>query len=165
MNLNKKIPFIAFGAWSWGTGSAGGDQVFGNHLEEADLKPIFDVAMEKGLNLWDTATVYGMGESEDIFGSFVKNINREDVIISTKFIPQIAGMYNNSMSDMLDESMKRIDTDYIDIYWIHNPADVRKWTPELIPLAKSGKIKAIGVSNHNLEEIKLAQSILKKGRT
>lgn len=118
--------------------------------------------MEQGLNLWDTAAVYGMGSSETILGSFVKNTNRDEVIVSTKFTPQIAGMYNNSMSDMLNASMERIGTDYIDIYWIHNPQDVEKWTPELIPLAKSGKIKAIGVSNHNLEEIKLAQSILNK---
>ena len=162
MNLNKKMPPIALGAWSWGTGAAGGDQVFGNNLGEADLKPIYDAAMKNGLNLWDTAAVYGMGSSEEILGAFIKNTNRDDVIISTKFTPQIAPMYNNSMSDMLDASMKRMNTDYIDIYWIHNPADIKRWTPELIPLAKSGKIKAIGVSNHSLEEIKLAQSILSK---
>ena len=58
MNTNKKMPKIAMGAWSWGAGVAGGDQVFGNHLEEKDLQPIFVAAMEQGLNLWDTATVY-----------------------------------------------------------------------------------------------------------
>ncbi|MBR6343031.1 MAG: aldo/keto reductase, partial [Selenomonadaceae bacterium] len=87
----KNLPKIALGAWSWGTGTVGGDQVFGNHLEEKDLKPIFDAAMEKGLNLWDTATVYGMGASEDILGSFVRGAKREEVIHSTKFTPQIAG--------------------------------------------------------------------------
>lgn len=48
----------------------------------------------------------------------------------------------------------------IDIYWIHNPMDVEKWTPELIPLAKSGQIQTIGVSNHNLAEIKRVNEIL-----
>ena len=84
------LPKIALGAWSWGSGTVGGDQVFGNHLEAKDLQPIFDAAMDKGLNLWDTATVYGMGASEDILGGFVKNVKREDVIVSTKFTPQIA---------------------------------------------------------------------------
>lgn len=42
-----------------------------------------------------------------------------------------------------------------DIYWINNPADVKRWTPKLIPLMKSGKVKKVGVSNHNLEEINL----------
>lgn len=47
----KKLPPLALGAWSWGTGMAGGDQVFGNHYFEDDLRPIFDKAMEKGLTL------------------------------------------------------------------------------------------------------------------
>lgn len=156
----KKYPAIALGTWSWGVGAAGGDQVFGNHLEAADLKPVFEEAMKAGLNLWDTATVYGMGASEDILGTFTKQYNREDVIISTKFTPQIAGMYGDSMEQMCDASLQRFGTDYIDIYWIHNPADVERWTPELIPLLKSGKVKSVGVSNHNLTELKRADEIL-----
>ena len=81
--MNKKtMPHIALGAWSWGAGAAGGDQVFGNHLFENDLKPIFDKAMELGLNLWDTAAVYGEGTSERILGNFIKGLHREDVILS-----------------------------------------------------------------------------------
>ena len=159
--MKQSLPKLALGAWSWGSGTVGGDQVFGNHLEEKDLKPIFDAAMEKGLNLWDTATVYGMGASEDILGSFVKGAKREDVIISTKFTPQIASMYEDSMEKMADASMKRLGTHSIDIYWIHNPADVERWTPELAPLLRSGKVKTVGVSNHNLTEIKRANEILR----
>lgn len=156
----KNLPKIALGAWSWGSGAAGGDQVFGNHLDENDLRPIFDAATEKGLNLWDTATVYGMGASEDILGNFIKNVKREDMIISTKFTPQIAEMYGDSVEKMADASMKRLGIDTIDIYWIHNPADVERWTPELAPLVKSGKVRSVGVSNHNLAEIKRADEIL-----
>lgn len=156
----KKYPTIALGTWSWGTGAAGGDQVFGNHLEAGDLKPVFEEAMKNGLNLWDTATVYGMGASEEILGTFTKQYNREEVIISTKFTPQIAGMYGDSMEQMCDASLKRFGTDYIDIYWIHNPADVERWTPELITLLKTGKVKSVGVSNHNLAELKRANEIL-----
>lgn len=154
------LPKIALGAWSWGSGTVGGDQVFGNHLEAKDLQPIFDAAMDKGLNLWDTATVYGMGASEDILGGFVKNVKREDVIVSTKFTPQIAGMYEDSMAKMAEASCKRLNISDIDIYWIHNPADVERWTPELAPLIKSGKVKSVGVSNHNLTELKRANEIL-----
>lgn len=155
-----KMPKIALGAWSWGAGAAGGDQVFGNHLFEEDLKPVFAKAMEYGLNLWDTAAVYGEGTSEGILGSFVKDVRREDIIISTKFTPQIAGDSPDAMQEMLDGSKERLHTDVIDLYWIHNPMDVEKWTPKLIPLAKSGQIKAIGVSNHNLLEIKRANEFL-----
>jgi aryl-alcohol dehydrogenase-like predicted oxidoreductase len=157
--FNQKV---ALGAWAWGSGAAGGDQVFGNHLSSADLSPVFERAIEQGLTLWDTAAVYGMGASEEILGSFIKNYEREKLIISTKFTPQIAGDSDNPMQAMLDESKKRLNIDYVDIYWIHNNADVEKWTPMLIPLLKSGQIKYIGVSNHNLDEIKLANSILAK---
>ena len=158
----KKLPSIAFGTWSWGTGLAGGDQVFGNNLNAADLKQVFDTAMKAGFNLWDTAAAYGMGSSETILGEFVKQYPREDILLSTKFTPQMAGSSNNAVEEMLNSSLQRLGTDYIDIYWIHNPTDVGKWTPELIPLLKSGKVKSVGVSNHNLEEIKLANSILEK---
>lgn len=158
--MKTELPKIALGAWSWGAGAAGGDQVFGNHLFEKDLQPVFDKAMECGLTLWDTAAVYGEGSSERILGNFVKNTARENIILSTKFTPQIAGGSETAMQDMLDGSKERLHTDRIDIYWIHNPMDVEKWTPYLIPLAKSGQIKSIGVSNHSLAEIKRANEIL-----
>lgn len=159
MEKMKKTP-IALGTWSWGVGAAGGDQVFGNNLSEAELKPVFDAAIKAGLNLWDTAAVYGMGSSEGILGAFVKGVPRQEVILSTKFTPQIADEAADPMADMLAASLERLGTDYIDLYWIHNPADVEKWTPFLVPLVKSGKVKRLGVSNHNLEQIKRAESIL-----
>lgn len=158
--MQKLLPEIALGAWSWGAGAAGGDQVFGNYLSEDDLKPVFMKAMECGLCLWDTAAVYGEGSSERILGDFVKEVSRKDVILSTKFTPQIASVSPDAMQEMIDGSKERLHTDIIDIYWIHNPMDVEKWTPDLIPLAKSGQVKTIGVSNHNLAEIKQANKIL-----
>ena len=158
--MSTTIPKIALGAWSWGAGAAGGDQVFGNHLFEEELKPVFEKAMECGLNLWYTAAVYGEGTSERILGNFVKDVRRNSVILSTKFTPQIAGSSPDAMQEMIDGSKERLHTDVIDVYWIHNPMDIEKWTPDLIPLAKSGQIKTIGVSNHNLMEIKRANEIL-----
>lgn len=158
---SKKMPRVALGAWSWGSGMAGGDQVFGNHLGEEDLKPVFDAAKRFGLNLWDTAAVYGEGSSERILGHFIKDVPRDQLIISTKFTPQIASDSPDAMQEMLNGSKARLHTDSIDVYWIHNPSDVEKWTPKLIPLAKSGQIQSIGVSNHNLSELKRAEEILK----
>lgn len=158
MNSSK----IVLGTWSWGAGFAGGDQVFGNHLGVEELKPVFDEAMANGLNLWDSAVVYGMGASENILAAFTKACKREEVLISTKFTPQIAGDTENPVADMLAGSLERFATDYIDIYWIHNPADVERWTPMLADLVKSGKVKRVGVSNHNLAQIKRAEEILSK---
>jgi len=162
MQKNLNLPKIALGTWAWGEDKSAGNKVFGNSLTESDLKPVFERAMELGLNLWDTAAVYGMGASEDVLGQFVKGLDRDKVVLSTKFTPQIADGTDHPVENMFDGSVKRLNTDYIDIYWIHNPADVAKWTEKIIPLAKSGKIKYIGVSNHNLAEIKQANEILQQ---
>ena len=151
---------IALGTWAWGAGAFGGDSVFGSNTNVENLKPVFDAAMKAGLNLWDTATVYGMGESEKILATLAKDYRREDVQISTKFTPQLAEVYENSVEKMAEASLERMGLDYIDIYWIHNPMDVERWTPGLIPLLQSGKVKRVGVSNHNIAEIKRANEIL-----
>ena len=153
---------IALGTWAWGAGAFGGDTVFGSNTDARNLKPVFDAAMKAGLSLWDTATVYGMGESERILGQLAKDYNRADVQISTKFTPQIAEVFENSVEKMADASIERMGCNYIDIYWIHNPMDVERWTPGLIPLLKSGKVKRVGVSNHNIKEIQHSNEILGK---
>lgn len=150
----------ALGTWSWGDGPAGADQVFGNHTDVNALHEVFNTAMANGLSLWDTAAVYGMGASENVLGSFIKGIKREDIEISTKFTPQIADDTQNAVSHMLEGSLRRLGIDYVDIYWIHNPMDVERWTPGLIPLLQSGKVRRVGVSNHNIKEIKRANEIL-----
>lgn len=153
-------PKIALGTWAWGAGAFGGDSVFGSKTDENNLKPVFDAAMAAGLNLWDTATAYGMGESERILGMLAAGYKREDVLISTKFTPQMAEMFGNDVSRMAEASIERMGIGYIDMYWIHNPMDVERWTPGLIPLLQSGKVRRVGVSNHNIKEIRRANEIL-----
>lgn len=153
----KNSAKIAMGAWAWGN-----DGTFGNSYTASDLKGVYEAAMERGFNLWDTAVVYGMGTSENILGELTKDTTREDLILSTKFTPQIEDNTPDAMQNMLDGSKERLHTDMIDIFWIHNPMDVEKYTPMLIPLAKSGQIKQIGVSNHSLAEIRRAGEILGK---
>ena len=153
-------PKIALGTWAWGAGAFGGDSVFGSNTDENNLKPVFDAAMAAGLNLWDTATAYGMGESERILGMLAAGYKREDVLISTKFTPQMAEMFGNDVSRMAEASIERMGIGYIDMYWIHNPMDVERWTPGLIPLLQSGKVRRVGVSNHNIKEIRRANEIL-----
>lgn len=156
-----KLPRIALGTWSWGAGFAGGDRVFGNSLSEAQMKEVFDAALASGLTLWDTAAVYGMGSSESALGKLVRQHPKGSVILSTKFTPQIADeSAEKPVEAMLETSLQRLGVDHIDIYWIHNPFDVEKWTPGLIPLLKNGKVGAVGVSNHNLAQIRRANEIL-----
>ena len=157
MNQNDRIfPKIALGAWAWGN-----DGTFGGSITENDLRPVFDAAMDLGLNLWDTAYVYGMGTSEKTLGTFLRSVPRESYYISAKFTPQCADpKAENAVIQMFQTSAELLGTDSMDFYWIHNPVGAPKWVTELIPLAKSGKIKNIGLSNHNLAEIKEAAAIL-----
>ena len=158
MTLKDNLPKIALGTWAWGN-----DGTFGNEHKIEDLKPIYDKSMELGLNLWDTAYVYGMGKSEEVLGEFLRTSNREDFVISTKFTPQLAEMFEaNEVTSMYENSAKILGVEDIDIFWIHNPVGAPDWTKKLVETAKEHDIKMIGVSNHNLAEIKEANEILKE---
>ncbi|MEC4772415.1 aldo/keto reductase [Burkholderia cenocepacia] len=159
---NPKTPTIALGTWAWGDSGEAGNGYFGSSLTRAGLEAVADKAHAAGFSLWDTAMVYGMGRSETVLGDVLKRFARSDYRLSTKFTPQAAGTGVDPVADMLEQSLARLGTDYVDFYWIHNPADVARWTPHLIPLLESGKIKHVGVSNHNLGEIEQADRILRE---
>jgi aryl-alcohol dehydrogenase-like predicted oxidoreductase len=152
------LPKIALGAWAWGN-----DGTFGNNLTAETLKPIFDIAMENGLNLWDTAYAYGMGTSEKVLAGFLKGLPRESYLISDKFTPQCADASSaTAMKDMIEMQLKLMDLDRFDVYWIHNVAGAPKWTEELAKYFEGkDNVPLLGVSNHNLAEIKQADEILK----
>ena len=151
------LPKIALGAWAWGN-----DGTFGNDFTADTLKPIFDTAMEHGLNLWDTAYAYGMGTSEKVLAGFLKGLPRESYLVSDKFTPQCANGKPSAMADMIEMQLQLMELDRFDIDWIHNVWDAPKWTEELAKYYE-GKDNAplLGVSNHNLKEIKQANEILK----
>lgn len=154
----KNLPKIALGAWAWGN-----DGTFGNALTAESLRPIFETAMANGLNLWDTAYAYGMGTSEKVLARFIKDLPRASYLISDKFTPQCADAASpTAMADMIEMQLSLMNLDRFDIYWIHNVADAPKWTEELAKYFE-GKddVPMIGVSNHNLQEIKEADAILK----
>jgi aryl-alcohol dehydrogenase-like predicted oxidoreductase len=88
--------------------------------------------VKSGLNLWDTALVYGMGSSEKVVGEFIKDYPREDLFISTKFTPQFAKESANPVEEMLHQSFENLGTEYVDFYWIHNPVGAPKWVSGLI---------------------------------
>lgn len=152
------LPKIALGAWAWGN-----DGTFGNDFTAESLKPIFDTAMANGLNLWDTAYAYGMGTSEKVLAGFLKGLPGDAYLVSDKFTPQCADpSFPTAMADMIEMQLKLMELDHFDIYWIHNVWEAPKWTEELAKYFE-GKdhVPLIGVSNHNLAEIKEAAAILK----
>ncbi|MFC9978466.1 aldo/keto reductase [Gordonia sp. NPDC127522] len=159
-NSELNAPAVALGTWAWGDSGDAGDGYFGSTLTDTSLAEAADAAQAAGLTLWDTALVYGMGRSEKVLGQVLRRFDRSEYQLSTKFTPQIAGDGHDPVAHMLAKSLANLDTDYIDLYWIHNPADVEKWTPQLIPLLESGKVRHVGVSNHDLQQIRSADRIL-----
>ena len=155
---NKKLPKIALGAWAWGN-----DGTFGNELPEEELKSVFDTAICNGLNLWDTAYAYGMGTSEKVLAGFLKDLPSDSYIVSDKFTPQCVGDKDSpsAMADMIAMQESFFSGRHFDIYWIHNTTDAPKWT-EALASYYEGKadVPMLGVSNHNLKEIKEAKAIL-----
>lgn len=154
------VPAVALGTWAWGDSGEVGDGYFGSQLTASGLREVVEKAQSNGFTLWDTAVVYGMGHSETVLGQALRGYARGEYQLSTKFTPQAAGDGDDPVADMLEQSLDRMGTDYVDLYWIHNPADVARWTPLLIPLLRSGRVKHVGVSNHNLKQIALADQIL-----
>ena len=118
--------------------------------------------MRNGLNLWDTAFAYGMGTSEKVLAGFLKGLPRESYLVSDKFTPQCANGKPTAMADMIEMQLSLMELERFDIYWIHNVWGAPRWTEELAKYYE-GKDNAplIGVSNHNLAEIKQANEILK----
>lgn len=111
-----KLPEIALGAWAWGN-----DGTFGTDISARSLKPIFDKAMEHGLNLWDTAYAYGMGTSEKVLAGFLQELPRSSYLVSDKFTPQCANLSSpTAMEDMIEMQLGLMGLDAFDIYWIHN---------------------------------------------
>lgn len=157
MTKTTKLPKIALGAWAWGN-----DGTFGTSLTREMLRPIFDIAMKSGLNLWDTAYAYGMGTSEKVLAEFLKGLPRDSYLVSDKFTPQCAdGGSKTAVKDMIEMQEHLMGLNHFDIYWIHNPADAPKWTEELAKYFEGrNDVPLLGVSNHNLTEIREANEIL-----
>ena len=153
------LPKIALGVWAWGN-----DGTFGTGYTEEQLRPIFDAAMEHGLNLWDTAYAYGMGTSEKMLGAFLKGRARGSYLISDKLTPQCMDYSSDTpVEDMWETQLKLLRVENMDIYWVHNPVDAPRWITAAAEFFE-GKADTpmIGVSNHDIDEIKEADRILRE---
>ena len=141
----------AIGGWLWG-GS-----------EERESVDTILAALGKGINLIDTAAIYGFGRSEEIVGKALTEYgNREKVVIATKVgLDWTSGkVYRNSTRNRImkevEDSLERLRTNYIDIYQVHWPdfdTPIEEAAQAMNELYQSGKIRAIGVSNYSTEQM------------
>lgn len=147
-----------------GTNAVGGHNLYPD-LNDETGKEVIRTALRNGITLLDTAFSYGRGQSEKLIGEVLQEeFDRSRIIVATKAArdPKKGDDFNNSpefLTASVEEALQRLQTDYIDIFYIHFPDDS---TPKNIAVAalhklkKAGKIRSIGVSNFSLEQIKEA---------
>ena len=159
---NKLMAPCMIGTWAWGPGNNGSRMVFGETYSKEQLEETFNEAYKNGFNVWDTAEVYGMGSAEKILGEFIKD--KSDIIISTKHAPN-KKYKDGENENSIVKSLERLNRDYIDLYWLHQPKSLKENMEELAHCEKKGIIRNIGLSNGNIDQIRTANEILKANGT
>jgi len=151
---NIEISKITFGSWAIGAGKE-----WGANLQDKEYQKTIMTAFESGINFFDTASGYGNGHSEILLGKTIKNF-REKVIVSSK--QSSPSLLKSNAEENVDASLKRLDTEYIDVFLVHWPSDkidVRENIEQLMKLKEKGKIKSIGVSNYTKKHLERALEV------
>ncbi len=153
-NTGLTVSAITLGCMSYG------DSAKGAHpwsLDEATSRPFISQALEAGINCFDTANVYSLGSSEEIVGRALADmVPREDVVIATKVRGRMRdghfgeGLSRKAIMHEVDESLRRLGTDYIDLYQIHrwdHATPIEETMEALHDLVRSGKVLHLGASS------------------
>ena len=147
-----KVTPLALGSWP-----AGGGPEWGIKKDDSVYLDMMRTAFEGGINFVDSAVFYGHGHAEELIGKAIKDFDREKIVISTK---QVAGLLTrDNARETVEACMKRLDTDYIDVFLVHWPSpkvDIAENMEMLTKLKEEGKIRAIGVSNYTVRHLERA---------
>ena len=152
---------LGVGAWPWGSRFYWG---YGKSFGEDDVRAAFRASLAAGVTMFDTAELYGRGESERILGRLVQERAAEptsatddgaaDPFIATKFLPTPWRVRPGDLVRALRRSLRRLGVEQVDLYQIHWPIPparlrVRQWVGGLIEAHREGLVRAVGVSNFN----------------
>ncbi len=153
-NSGLRVPVLCFGTGTFG----GGNDFFRawGQTDVAEATRLIDICMEAGVNFFDTADVYSQGLSEQILGESIRHLPRESVLISTKATfpfgegPNQAGSSRYHLTQQIDGSLKRLRTEYVDVYHMHGfdaVTPVEETLSTLDTAVRAGKIRYIAASN------------------
>jgi len=133
-----------------------GTMAFGSKADKTESLRLVDLALEGGINFFDTADGYGMGASEEILGKALKG-RRQQAVVATKFFnpmgpgPNDSGMSRVHIMNAMEDSLRRLQMDYVDIYYIHH-VDIQTPIEEMLraldDLVHMGKVRYIACSNY-----------------
>lgn len=151
---------LCIGTWAWG------DKLFWNYGSDYGLIEVldaFDAALDAGVSFFDTAEIYGFGESESLLGQFMQRTNKS-VQIATKYFPLPWRFTAQSVSDTLTDSLKRLKVEQVTLYQVHSPLNFLMSAETLMNAladeVKRGRIVSVGVSNYSAEQMREAHKIL-----
>jgi len=150
---------MGLGAWQWGDRTT---WQYGNKYDEEDIREVFKVSMEEGIQFVDTAEVYGSGVSERMLGKFIEE-TEQPVLIATKYFPYPWRLRNTSMPKALKNSLERIGIESADLYQIHWPTplmSVDRMMDGMIECVKQELTRTVGVSNFSQSQMLTAYSAL-----
>jgi aryl-alcohol dehydrogenase-like predicted oxidoreductase len=150
---------MGLGAWSWGDRTMWN---YGHGYTDTDIEAGFRICLEAGVNLVDTAEVYGSGRSESLLGQFLKTTPTR-VLVATKYMPFPWRLRRSALARSLDRSLERLGVEAVDLYQIHwpfPPMPVEFWVEGLAEAVKSGKARSVGVSNYNKAQMQKAHAVL-----
>lgn len=161
--LGKNGPMVTavgIGTWAWG------DRLFwgyGDRYGASEVEAAFRAAVEAGVTFFDTAEVYGMGESERLLGTFAKS-SPVPIQIATKYGPLPWRFSKSSVQDAVQSSRTRLQVDQIDLYQVHWPFSFLMGQETLLEAlaecVQKGWIRAVGVSNYTTEQMQSAHDTL-----
>ncbi len=153
----ERISAVGIGTWQWGSSAWGWDRDY--HRD--DVLEAFEKALELGVNLFDTAEIYGGGRSEGLLGEALKG-RRDEVFIATKVLPWKAT--KRGVERAADASLRRLGTDVIDLYQLHFPSPmlpIGRNLRAMERLVRKGKVRYLGVSNVGARGLSRAREALR----
>ncbi len=162
------IPPLGVGTWAWGDKGTWGMGGYDGALTESTIRDAWEASIEAGVVLFDTAEVYGNGESERIIGRLLAADPsvRQRVVIATKFMPSPWKVnVHAALLSSARASRERLGVDTIDLYQIHGPISLRSHDALADALAGAhaeGVVKAVGVSNYSAKETRAMDAALRK---
>jgi len=154
---NVKIPVLGLGTWGMGGGMRP------EHSNDSGQIEAIEYAIQKGITHIDTAEIYGAGHAEELVGAAIAAFDRKKLFITTKVSPQHLFL-KSQIKTSVKNSLKRLKTDYIDLYLIHWPnplAPMRNVMAAFDKLVTKGLVRFVGVSNFSAKQLKSAQKYTK----
>jgi aryl-alcohol dehydrogenase-like predicted oxidoreductase len=162
------IPLLGTGTWAWGDSSTWGMGTYDTHLTRDSIREAWEASIDAGATLFDTAEVYGGGESERIIGALLAGdpVRSGAVALATKFMPSPWKLnVKGALLTSLRGSLARLGVDSVDLYQIHGPISLRSHAALADALAAAhaeGLVRAVGVSNYSVKETRSIATALER---